>query len=219
LKTRDERQAAGIGDCIECGYCVQVCPTGIDIRNGLQLQCISCALCVDACDAIMDQLHWPRGLIQYTSENAQNGLETRLIKPKTLGYGVVLCAAVAALTWSILTGAAYTATVEQIRQPLFVTLSDGRIQNTYEIKLNNKRAETATFGITLDKLPGAELDLEGLEDRVTLNPQQRLRVLARVRMAPPGTGENQHHYEFVITPLEGMDAPPVREPTLFYTPG
>jgi cytochrome c oxidase accessory protein FixG len=63
LKTREERQAQGVGDCIDCGYCVQVCPVGIDIRKGLQYQCISCALCVDACDTIMDNLKWPRGLI------------------------------------------------------------------------------------------------------------------------------------------------------------
>ncbi|MCP5424117.1 MAG: cytochrome c oxidase accessory protein CcoG [Gammaproteobacteria bacterium] len=218
LKSREDRHAQGIGDCIECGYCVQVCPTGIDIRNGLQLQCISCALCVDACDAIMDQLHWPRGLVKYTSDTAKAGQPTRIIKPKTIGYGVVLCAAIAALTWSIMTSASYTATVEQIRQPLFVTLSDGRIQNTYEIKLNNKVTKKVTFKVEVDKLPSAELHLEGLKDRVTLNPQQRLRVLARVRMPPPGIGENQHHYEFVITPIEGIDAPPVREPTVFYTP-
>jgi len=87
LKSRDERQARGVGDCIDCGYCVQVCPTGIDIRNGLQYQCIHCALCVDACDTIMDKMNWPRGLIRYTSENALEGKPTRLLKLKNIGYG------------------------------------------------------------------------------------------------------------------------------------
>jgi len=218
LKQREQRQAAGFGDCIDCGYCVQVCPVGIDIRNGLQLQCISCALCIDACDNIMDQLHWPRGLIKYTSENTQNGKESRILKPKVLGYGVVLCAAIAALIWSIATQAPYTATVEQIRQPLFVTLSDGRIQNTYEIKFNNKVLEPAAFKITLDDLEGAELYLEGLDDTVALEPQQRLRIVARVRLRPQAGGENQRHFDFVITPLLDEDTEPVRQTTLFYSP-
>ncbi|MBS1213359.1 MAG: iron-sulfur cluster-binding protein, partial [Proteobacteria bacterium] len=119
LKTYEERQKQGVGDCIDCGYCVQVCPVGIDIRNGLQYQCISCALCIDACDAIMDSQKWPRGLIRYTSENALDGRKTRLLKPKTIGYGVVLTAAAAILIWSVLTSAPYTGTVEQIRQPLY----------------------------------------------------------------------------------------------------
>jgi cytochrome c oxidase accessory protein FixG len=67
LKIREDRQVQGVGDCIDCGYCVQVCPVGIDIRNGLQYQCISCALCIDACDVVMDNQKWPRGLVSYTS--------------------------------------------------------------------------------------------------------------------------------------------------------
>jgi cytochrome c oxidase accessory protein FixG len=153
LKTRDERQAQGVGDCIDCGYCVQVCPVGIDIRNGLQYQCISCALCIDACDTIMDNLQWPRGLISYTSEKALNGKKTQLVKPKTIGYGVILTAATAVLIWSIVTRAPYNATVEQIRQPLYTQLSDGSIRNSYEIKLNNKLTAPMTVGIRIEGLP------------------------------------------------------------------
>ncbi len=215
-KTREERQAKGVGDCIECGYCVQVCPTGIDIRNGLQLQCISCALCVDACDTIMDNLGWPRGLIQYTAENAQHGKQTRLIKPKTIGYGIVLLAAITALMWSIAHRVSFNATVEQIRQPLFVVMSDGRIQNTYEIKLNNRTGQPATFRIDLEDLPGAELDLGGLEE-VTLDAEQPLRVLALVRL-PQEKRSGQQDFAFVITPVRGIDADPVHRPSVFYLP-
>jgi len=217
LKTREERQAQGVGDCIECGYCVQVCPTGIDIRNGLQLQCISCALCIDACDTIMDNLGWPRGLIKYTSENAQEGKKTRIIKPKTVGYGIALVAAIAALAWSIATSAPYDVMVDQIRQPMFVVLSDGRIQNSYEIKLNNKTTQSIGIDITIDRLPGAELDLGNL-DEITLQPEQRLRVLTRVRMALGEGEENQRTFDFVITPLGEEGADPVRRSALFYMP-
>ena len=215
LKTRHERRSQGIGDCIDCGYCVQVCPTGIDIRNGLQYQCISCALCVDACDTIMDKLNWPRGLIRYTSENTLNGKKSRLVKPKTIAYGVVLLAAIAALTWSVTTRSIYNVAIEQIRQPLSVVLSDGRIQNSYEIKLNNKIMQPIELNIALEGLPGAELDLGNLE-AVALEPQQRLRVLVRVRIDPAAIDNTQHPFEFVITPGAGLDADLVRRPALFY---
>lgn len=217
LKAREERQAQGVGDCIECGYCVQVCPTGIDIRNGLQLQCISCALCIDACDTIMDNLNWPRGLIRYASEHALEGKKTRILKPKTVGYGVVLIGAISMLTWSIATSAPYNAAVSQVRQPLYVTLSDGRIQNSYEIKLNNKITQPIRVAIAVEGLPGAELDLGALDKQITLEPQQRLRVWARVRV-PPQPGEGQRHFDFVITPRGDADADPVRRSASFSMP-
>jgi cytochrome c oxidase accessory protein FixG len=216
-KIREERHAQGVGDCIECGYCVQVCPTGIDIRNGLQLQCISCALCADACDTIMDNLNWPRGLIKYTSEHALEGKKSRIIKPKTLGYGVVLVAAISFLTWSILTQNPYNAVVDQIRQPLFVTLSDGRIQNSYEIKLSNKVTQSITFDIAVKNLPGAELDLGQLQ-HITLESEQQLRILARVKVPAEGVKDEQRHFEFVITPIEGVKADPISRQALFYAP-
>ncbi len=216
LKTREERQTRGKGDCVDCGYCVQVCPTGIDIRNGLQLQCISCALCIDACNTIMDSLGWPHSLIKYTSATAQEGTPARIIKPKTIGYGVILIAAIAALSWSVAHQLAYNAAVEPIRQPLFVTLADGRIQNTYEIKLNNRTTRPLTLRISLEGLPGAELNLGGLE-QVTLDPQQRLRVLARVRL-PLRAHQGQQHFNFVITPVKGVKADPEYRPSVFYLP-
>jgi cytochrome c oxidase accessory protein FixG len=217
FKTREERHPEGMGDCIDCGFCVQVCPTGIDIRNGLQLQCISCALCIDACDTIMDNLKWPRGLIRYTSDNAREGKQTRIIKPKTLGYGVVLVGAMTALGFSIANQATYNATVAQIRQPLFVVLSDGRVQNTYEIKLNNRVQKAAKLKVSVEGLPGAELDLGHL-DEIALAPDQRLRVMARVRAPQQFDGEVQHPFKFVLTPISGLEADPVERPASFYMP-
>jgi cytochrome c oxidase accessory protein FixG len=216
FKTHEERQAQGMGDCIECGFCVQVCPTGIDIRNGLQLQCISCALCIDACNTIMDNLHWPRGLIKYTSDYAQQGQPTRIIKPKTIGYGIALIVAISFLIWNVTHQVAYNATFEQIRQPLYVVMSDGRIQNSYELKMNNRVTRPGTFRISVTGLPGAELDMGGSSE-VTLHPQQRLRLLVRVRV-PPEQRHGQQHFEFVITPVAGIVAPPVQRPAVFYLP-
>ncbi|TCO82259.1 cytochrome c oxidase accessory protein FixG [Plasticicumulans lactativorans] len=216
MKTREERAAAGIGDCIDCGYCVQVCPVGIDIRKGLQLQCISCALCVDACDSIMDNLGWPRRLIAYTSDNAQQGKPTRVLKPKTLGYGVALAAAIVALGWSVATREPLDVSVEQVRQPLSVTLSDGRIQNSYEIKLNSKVTAPGRVRIAISGLDGAELDLGGL-DVVTLDPEQRLRVMAKIKLTMSGSG-GRREFQFVLTPDGALGQAPIRLPVTFHGP-
>ncbi|MDQ2694207.1 MAG: cytochrome c oxidase accessory protein CcoG, partial [Pseudomonadota bacterium] len=168
LRSREERFANGVGDCIDCGYCVQVCPTGIDIRNGLQLQCIHCGLCADACDTIMDNMGWPRGLIGYTSQHALEGGKTRILKPKTLGYGAVLMVLIVLFVWNIATTASYNATVVQVRQPLYVVMSDGHIQNTYEVKLNNKLTEPLALRIGIEGLPGAELEMD--QQTITLQP-------------------------------------------------
>jgi cytochrome c oxidase accessory protein FixG len=219
LKTREERQAKGVGDCIDCGYCVQVCPTGIDIRNGLQIQCISCALCVDACDTIMDSLKWPRGLVGYSSQRqAEGGRRASWLRPKVLGYGAVLLLAVGLLGWSMGHQAPYDMTVRQVRQPVFVMLSDGRIQNSYELKINNKTREPLELRFAIDGLPGAELDM-GRFDRVTVEPQKRLRLLARVRLATPGSAEHTREFVLRAVPDQPQGLPAIDQRTAFYLPG
>ena len=219
FKTREERQAQGAGDCIDCGYCVQVCPTGIDIRNGLQYQCISCALCIDACDSIMDNLGWPRGLIKYTSEREQQGGRTRWLTAKNLGYGITLIIAIVALIWSVLHQVKLDSSVSQIRNPLYVVLSDGRIQNSYEIKFNNKTSQAMVFSLELNGLPGAELDLGRLGD-IEVPPERSLRVMARVRLEDTGEHQAARGFEFMIRPLLGPpDLELVRQPATFHTPG
>ncbi|HSH30356.1 MAG TPA: cytochrome c oxidase accessory protein CcoG [Thiohalobacter sp.] len=217
LKTRKERQSQGVGDCIDCGYCVQVCPTGIDIRNGLQYQCISCALCIDACDTIMDSMGWPRGLIKYTSDKAQHGEKTRLLKGKTIGYGTILLAAAVALIVSMLNQVPLDISVSQVRQPLYVRLSDGRIQNSYEIKLNNKADLSYEVRLDVSGLGGAELDLGQLE-HIVLHPDQRLQLFAKVRMRPHADQPEKKDFYFVVEPVGAGDIPQLKWPSVFYHP-
>ncbi len=219
LKDRDAREAAGAGDCIDCGYCVQVCPTGIDIRNGLQIQCISCALCIDACDTIMDSLGWPRGLVAYTSERkVATGHKARLLRPKVIGYAAVLLVAIGLLGWSVSQQAAFDLAVAQVRQPIYVQLSDGRIQNSYEIKVNNKTNKTLRLRFAVRGLPpSAELDM-GRFSEVSLQPEQRLRLAANVRLTPETFDGRSHPFDLVAEPLGAPELAALAHPSVFFVP-
>lgn len=218
-KTRAQRAELGNGDCIDCGYCVQVCPTGIDIRNGLQIQCISCALCIDACDTIMDSLGWPRGLVGYSSQRVEEGGQrARMLRPKVLGYLAVLAVAVGLLVWSIGHQAPFDLSVSQVRQPIFVQLSDGRIQNSYQIKVNNKTPHTLELSFALRGLRDAELDM-GHFQTVSLRPEQRLRLNARVKLPRGSLEGGSHPFHIIATPGDISGLPPLGHESVFYLPG
>lgn len=216
-KTKEVRAEKGHGDCIDCGYCVQVCPTGIDIRNGLQIQCISCALCVDACDTIMDSMGWQKGLISYTSERAQEEKKKpQIIRPKVLGYAAVLLLAVGLLGWSIQQQAPFDMSVSQVRQPIFVRLSDGRIQNSYEIKVNNKTNQPIELRFSLQGITKAELDM-GPFERVRLAPQQRLRLTGRVKARLDDVEQKNQTFAIIATPTSS-ELPILQYDSAFYAP-
>ncbi|WP_300616790.1 4Fe-4S dicluster domain-containing protein, partial [Dokdonella sp.] len=123
-----------LGDCIDCLACVQVCPTGIDIRDGLQIGCIACAACIDACDAVMDKMAYPRGLIRYTTEHAMAGTPQRILRPRVLVYGTILAAFIGAFLWAVAARAPVLVEVLHDRNALFRTASGGAIENSYSVK-------------------------------------------------------------------------------------
>ncbi|RJF88764.1 cytochrome c oxidase accessory protein CcoG [Oleomonas cavernae] len=159
----------GRGHCIDCRQCVEVCPTGIDIRGGLQMSCISCGLCVDACDGIMDKVGLPHGLIGYDTERnmalgaAGKPRQWHFIRLRTLGYFVVFAAAGAAVLWALLARSPLEASVLPDRNPLFVRLSDGDLRNGYTLKLLNKTNQPQHIIISLDGLAQGQLTVLGHE--------------------------------------------------------
>jgi cytochrome c oxidase accessory protein FixG len=158
----------GRGDCIDCHQCVAVCPTGIDIRNGPQLECIQCALCIDACNEIMDKVERPRGLIAYdTIRNlAAAGRETvplHLIRPRVILYAVAMVVVSAIMLVALLVRPDLDVNVLHDRNPIYVRLSDGGLRNGYTVKLLNKLYEPHSFKIGIEGLPGATLSVIGLE--------------------------------------------------------
>lgn len=142
-----DKAAAGLGDCIDCTICVQVCPTGIDIRDGLQSQCIGCSACIDACDDVMDQMGYERGLVRYTTENTLLGKPARILRPRVVLYALILIAMTAGTFYSILTRAPIAMDIIRDRNSLYRETNEGLIENVYVIKILNmdKRAHAYTL--------------------------------------------------------------------------
>lgn len=151
-----ERQAAGLGDCVNCRQCVAVCPTGIDIRNGVQMECVNCTACIDACDAIMDKVGQPRGLIRYASLNGIVHREPLRFTPRMAGYTVLLTALTGLLAFLVFTRSDVETLLLRAPGALFQELPGGRISNVYTVKVVNK---------TSRDLP-VEFRLEGIEGRI-----------------------------------------------------
>jgi len=152
------------GDCIDCFHCVQVCPTGVDIRNGQQIGCITCGLCIDACDSVMDKIGKPHGLIRYASLDELSGKPKKKMyqHPRTWVYIGIILIALGGIGWGLTHLGTLTLKVLHERQPLFVQMSDGSIQNKYDLKLLNKTDRdfqvrvTASGGVPGQVVLGAE---------------------------------------------------------------
>ena len=217
-KTREERQAKGVGDCIDCGFCVQVCPAGIDIRKGLQYQCISCGLCVDACNNIMDSVGFPKGLIRYDSEiniESKNPGKPHLdlLRLRTVGYGAMMLVMVGALVYNVATRSDVQISIQPVRQPLFVVMSDGDIRNRYQIHVTNKTLDVQKYRISAQGIPDGALDLGEMRE-VSVRQGKSVMVLANVKLNPDMASKISD-VEFVITPLS-MPAQAVTKKVRFY---
>ncbi len=205
LIKHDKREEQGYGDCVDCGYCVQVCPTGIDIRNGLQYQCTTCALCIDACDTIMTSVGYPKGLIRYSSESEDKGKATRILKPKTIGYGLVLLVVAIAFVWGLGSRSDIELSVRQVRQPLFVVLSDGHIQNRYDLKINNKTDDAMALAISIKGLNNSEIHLGSAyknKNIITLEPGASSVVHVKVKRSPHDALKVNKDFKFVLTSIK-----------------
>jgi len=216
-RTQPERLAQGHGDCVDCKLCVQVCPIGIDIRDGLQYTCISCGLCVDACNTIMDKMGWSRGLIRYDSEINLSQAKPGPVKLhwkslKVVGYGLSLVLMTAYLAYDMTHRNSFEHSIQQIRQPLFVTLSDGTIRNRYQIRLTNISGKDEQFSIEARGLPQDALDLGNFRT-VGIRNGKSVIIQASV-MLDPEQAKQLHDFDFVIRSGAGET---VVDPAHFFT--
>lgn len=182
-----DHRAQGLGHCVDCGICVQVCPTGIDIRNGLQNECIGCAACIDACDQVMDKMAYPRGLIRYATENAVTRADQRLNfwhlirRPRVMIYSAIFMTILFGAIGSLATRSPFKVYITRDRTMLARTTADGSIENTFNLQIMNKDDHAHTFDISVDGLPDLQLaekrpftvragDVATLTETVLLSP-------------------------------------------------
>ncbi len=147
----------GLGDCIDCSICVQVCPTGIDIRDGLQYQCINCALCIDGCNSVMDKMGYPRGLIRYTTENLLEGKSYHWLRPRLIGYGIGVVVMIGLFIFTLSTRIPLRVDVLRERDHLFRQTSDGLVENTYTMRVINMDEQPHRYRIASAGLEGSTL--------------------------------------------------------------
>jgi cytochrome c oxidase accessory protein FixG len=178
-RKRLDDEAAGLetlmGDCIDCLACVRTCPTGIDIREGLQMECIACTQCIDACDAIMDRIEKPRGLIRYTSERDLSGSRTSYVRPRTIVYSVLLVGILTAFTTVLTARDAYDVDVGRVAGDPFAVLPDGRIANRLRFRVRNQTADRVSFDLSARTPEGAQIQAVGALP-VSLDPGEMKRV-------------------------------------------
>jgi cytochrome c oxidase accessory protein FixG len=199
-KTADPR-TLGLGSCIDCGICVQVCPTGIDIRDGLQLECIGCAACIDACDQVMDKMNYPRGLIRYSTENAvEHHYSTaqiirRAVRLRTLVYLVAFMTLSGAVAWSLATKVPLKVGIQKDRSVLYREADDGAIENAFQVHLTNASEQERSYRIRVAGLPG--IRLQG-NDTATVPAAGMQDLTLSVAAEPGSVASGSHPITFAI---------------------
>ena len=191
IKVSDAEQ---LGDCIDCTICVQVCPTGIDIRNGLQYECIACGACIDACDEVMDKLGYPKGLVRYTTHNALVGHKVNLFRPRIIIYAVLLLLLLAGTIAGISMRKSLLVDVMRDKQ-LYRIMDDGSVENAYTLRLVNKTNQTKEFTITLSDAG----DIKMVQGPITIAaaPEQILTVPVTLKV-PLGAVKGRQDLNFVV---------------------
>ena len=218
VKTVDYK-AKGLGDCIDCTLCVQVCPVGIDIRKGLQYECIGCGLCVDACNTVMDKMHYPRGLIRYSTQNAvlnrwsQSQILRHVLRPRVLIYTAVLVALCVGMLASLTTRTPLKVDIVRDRAALSRIVAGGKLENVYRLQIMNATEGAQRYRISVNGLEGLEV---ASEQEVDIGAAESRWVAVRLQIPYGSAAPGSHTIHFDISPLEGSGK--VTEKSMFLVP-
>lgn len=219
-KKNMDAKAAALGDCVDCGLCVAVCPTGIDIRKGQQYECIGCGACIDACDPVMDKVGLPRGLIRYTTENAlaqhfgPKEVMAHILRPRIILYTVILVAIIGASVWSLATRVPLKVDVIRDRSILAREADDGRIENIYNLKIMNTTEEPKRYALSVQGMEGIELVGE---NSVEVGSAENHEITVVVRV-PPESGKTGANTIYFDVKAENHDKIAVHEKASFLMP-
>ncbi len=212
-------KAQGLGDCVDCGICVQVCPTGIDIRDGLQYECIGCAACIDACDQVMDKMGYPRGLIRYSTENAvkkhwgRKDIVAHVMRPRTLIYTAVLCGICVAFVWGIASRHSVRMDIIRDRSVMAREVEDGLIENAYTLQLMNVAEAARSAEISVTGMEGIRLIGDA---KVQMEPAATKTVTVQVRVPPDVAPKGAHKIYFELRTTDNEVV--LREKSTFLMP-
>jgi cytochrome c oxidase accessory protein FixG len=212
-----DAKAAGLGDCVDCGICVQVCPTGIDIRKGLQYECIGCAACIDGCDRVMDKVGFPKGLIRYSTTHAMEHKLTRAqmfrraFRPRVLVYGGILGAIIVAAGVALWNRVPLKVDVIRDRTAISREVEGGQIENVYRLQIMNTREAPQRFDIEVRGLPAAALAGEA---SVQLDGAAARMVPVRVRVPAGALAKGTHPMSFEVRARDDQRVA-VREKSVF----
>jgi cytochrome c oxidase accessory protein FixG len=212
--------ALGLGSCVDCTLCVQVCPTGIDIRNGLQYECIGCGACIDVCDEVMDKVGYPRGLVKYSTQNGvANGWSTRqmvmrALRPRVLVYTAILAVITTSVMVSLFLRTPLKVDVIRDRGTLARMVEQGRIENVFRLQVMNATESKQRYLISVSGLPGIEIASEA---EVEVLPTEVRSAVLRVQVPPDAAPSGSHPIHFEVRAL-GDDAMRVTEKAAFLIP-
>jgi cytochrome c oxidase accessory protein FixG len=204
----DPRQA-GLGDCVDCTLCVQVCPTGIDIRDGLQYQCIGCAACVDVCDQVMEKMDYPKGLVRYTTEHAMQGKSTHIFRPRTIMYTLLLVALSGGLVYAITQRIPMELDVIRDRNSLYRETNSGLVENVYTLKIINMDKQPHQYVLEVSGAASGLKDVQLVKDRefIEVPAGEVMSLPVSVRIDPVQLQRAANQIEFVIY---AKDKPSIR---------
>jgi cytochrome c oxidase accessory protein FixG len=195
-----DARAQGLGDCVDCTLCVQACPTGIDIRQGLQLECIACAACIDACDSVMDRLNYPRGLVRYTTQHAMDSQQTHVIRPRMIVYGSLLLALIIGFGVAVANRRLVEVDVLRDRNALYRQIDGGQIENVYTLRFINKDTRGHVLSLQAHGIDG--LTIEAQHELQQVAGGEVLSIPVRIR-APAGNVSGGKDIEIVVRSADG----------------
>ena len=190
----------GLGDCVDCGACVHVCPTGIDIRNGTQYECIGCAACIDACDEIMDKMGYARGLVRYATEKTLAGSRLRVLRPRLAAYGVVFLTMLSGLTYALASRVPLELDILRERNRLYRETSEGAIENVYRLRILNMDQKIHRYAISASGIE--DLVFEG-DPRVEVAPGEIRDVAVRLQAPARVLHEGSTEIHFAVSTTDG----------------
>jgi cytochrome c oxidase accessory protein FixG len=199
-----DKQEAGLGDCINCTLCVQVCPTGIDIRDGLQYECIACAACIDVCDQVMDKMGYPRGLVRYTTEHALKHRTGHVIRPRIVVYGLLLLVIISGTLWGMTHRVPLRADLIRDRNALYRELPGNVVENVYTLKITNMDNAPHSYDLVVLNNPSVEVDLSR---PLELAAEEVAGISVRLRL-PKSAGQGVQHLDIQ---LQASDDPSIRK--------